>query len=680
MKLGTKISLGFASLVVIALLLGGLAIWSMLGVKGDATQMATENVPAVKVANELERDSLSTMYQMRGYAYTEDAKFLEAARSHLADVKKSLQDAKALADRSAHLAALKTAAEKAEAEALEYEKLANQTVAVTEVLNKDRAAMDEAAQKYMKVCNDFLDGQHKSLAQDLATIFAANKGAATTQAAEAIDGAAATAKIEERVRKISLCNDVIDLGNAIRLGNWRSQATRDPKIFQDAQKKFEEVDKKLAELKSITKLEVSLREIEDCKADGKAYNDAMTGFLTNWLAREDLAKKRGEVADAVLAEARNTAVTGMDDTDKMSQKAASSLGTASTTMIIGLSIGVVVGILLAYFITRSITRPIARIASTLSSGAEQTASASGQVSGSSQSLAQGASEQAAALEETSSSLEEMSSMTKKNAQTAQQASSLSDEAQKAAKRGDESMHKMSDAINQIQKSATETAKIIKVIDEIAFQTNLLALNAAVEAARAGEAGKGFAVVAEEVRNLAMRSAEAAKNTASMIEESVQAARNGVAISTEVAKTLEEITAAASKVNSLVGEISAASQEQSQGIEQVNTAVTQMDKVTQSNAANAEESASAAEELSSQAEQLKGMVSELIALVNGANAANNASAMQRVTTHAHSDAAHAKHALHATAKTAGGKSKAADLIPLSNDEAQKAGFAEFGKAA
>jgi methyl-accepting chemotaxis protein len=229
------------------------------------------------------------------------------------------------------------------------------------------------------------------------------------------------------------------------------------------------------------------------------------------------------------------------------------------------------------------------------------------------------SQQEAGLEETSSSLEEMSSMTKRNADNAQQANSLAGEAHKSASGGAEAMGRMSTAIADIQKSSDETAKIIKVIDEIAFQTNLLALNAAVEAARAGEAGKGFAVVAEEVRNLAMRSAEAAKNTSTLIEESVKNSNNGVDIATEVVKVLDEIVGSVSKTTELVGEISAASQEQAQGIDQVNTAVSQMDKVTQQNAANAEESASAAEELSAQAEQMNDAVQELMALVGGTTA-------------------------------------------------------------
>ena len=295
---------------------------------------------------------------------------------------------------------------------------------------------------------------------------------------------------------------------------------------------------------------------------------------------------------------------------------------ASSTLSLGVLLSgiaaVVTGALIAWLIGRSITKPINRIIAGLTSGAEQTSSASGQVSSASQSLAQGASEAAAAVEETTSSIEEMSSMVKTNAGNADEAKTLADAARSTADKGSEAMTRMSGAIDDIKASSDQTAKIIKTIDEIAFQTNLLALNAAVEAARAGEAGKGFAVVAEEVRNLAQRSAQAARDTADLIEGSVKNADNGVAISKEVGTSLEEIADGSGKVNELVAEIAAACNEQSQGIEQINQAVGQMDQVTQSNAANAEESASASEELSAQAEELTNMVRQLQAVVGGSS--------------------------------------------------------------
>jgi methyl-accepting chemotaxis protein len=282
-----------------------------------------------------------------------------------------------------------------------------------------------------------------------------------------------------------------------------------------------------------------------------------------------------------------------------------------------IAIAIITIVTLGFLISRSIIKPISHITGSLTQSSTQVKSASDQVSASSQSLAESSTEQAASIQETSASLEEMSAMTRQNANNAKQANLQALEARKAAGTGNDAMQRMNKAINAIQKSSLETAKIIKVIDEIAFQTNLLALNAAVEAARAGEAGKGFAVVAEEVRNLAMRSAEAAKNTAALIEGSVQNANSGVSLATEVSSVLEEIVNSIGKTTDIVAEISAAAQEQSQGINEINAAITQMDTATQSNAANAEESASASTELAAQADQMHAVTEQLKILIGGA---------------------------------------------------------------
>jgi len=281
------------------------------------------------------------------------------------------------------------------------------------------------------------------------------------------------------------------------------------------------------------------------------------------------------------------------------------------------SSGLVGGLLMAFFIGRSITKRIQAISISLNEGSNQVASAADQVSGSSQSLAEGSSEQAASIEETSASLEEMASMTKRNAENAQKANELAKEARAVADHGVTDMQTMSSAMQSIKTSSDDIAKIIKTIDEIAFQTNILALNAAVEAARAGEAGMGFAVVADEVRNLAQRSAQAAKETAAKIEGAINNTTQGVQISAKVAEVLNEIVSKVRQVDELVAEVSGASKEQTQGIAQVNIAIGQMDKVTQSNAANAEESAAAAEELNAQALKMKETVGELLQLVSGA---------------------------------------------------------------
>ncbi len=226
-----------------------------------------------------------------------------------------------------------------------------------------------------------------------------------------------------------------------------------------------------------------------------------------------------------------------------------------------------------------------------------------QVSDSSQSVSQGATEQASSLEEVTSSMVQISSQTRANAENAYQANLLSVKTRELAEEGMKEMANMILAMKDISEASQSIARIIKIIDEIAFQINLLSLNAAVEAARAGRYGKGFAVVAEEVRNLAGRSAKSAKETTELIENAFKKVKKGNDIADRTEQALSKIVESVNKAADLIGEIAASSNEQSQAVAQVNQGIGQIDQVTQQNAANAQETASTAEELSAQASQL-----------------------------------------------------------------------------
>ena len=393
--------------------------------------------------------------------------------------------------------------------------------------------------------------------------------------------------------------------------------------------------------KAATAMSLTAKTVEDyvtsaetmvklAEADAKAAEAQLPAFASTFT---ELEGKLGAVSDAVEA-----------DNKTIEQESHVAIAQFKMVLLISAGVGSVTLLTIGFLVSRSIPRPFQQIVTQLSQATLAINDRAAEVAQVNQSLAQGASEQAASIEETSASLEEISSMTRRNVENVQNAKDFTAQTRATAASGAQSTQEMGqamqgirsassemrDAMNAIKAASNDVSKIIKTIDEIAFQTNLLALNAAVEAARAGEAGMGFAVVADEVRSLAQRSAKAAKETADMIETSVKRSEDGVRVTEKVtvavqevaAKSaqleaqLAEIVAKAQKVDEQVAQIASASQEQSQGISEVNMAVSQMDKVTQSTASNAEESAAAAEELNAQTQLLRGAISELQTLVSG----------------------------------------------------------------
>jgi hypothetical protein len=352
---------------------------------------------------------------------------------------------------------------------------------------------------------------------------------------------------------------------------------------------------------------------------GEKYRAALKSYSSTNQSSAQVVDKLVRGIDRAPTEAIEQLVTTVNafeaaNTAGDEQRMARQERSIQILFIAGSALGVLLALGLGLYLSRSVSRQIRSVVSHLTESSTQVSSASNMIQASSQSLAEGASEQAASLEETGASLEEMASMARRNAENAKSANELSQKTRACADQGWDAMQQLSGAVADIRQSSDNISKIIRTIDEIAFQTNILALNAAVEAARAGEAGAGFAVVADEVRNLAQRSALAARETAEKIEDSIAKSRNGESITKRVGDNLQEILTSARQLDQLVAQIATASNEQSQGANQISVAVSQVDKVTQTNAATAEESASAATELASQADALRDAIAELSALV------------------------------------------------------------------
>ena len=247
-------------------------------------------------------------------------------------------------------------------------------------------------------------------------------------------------------------------------------------------------------------------------------------------------------------------------------------------------------------------------------GSSEVSTASAEIATGNQDLSQRTEQTASNLQQTASSLSQLTANVRQSADAAAQANQLASSATSVARRGGAVVSQVVSTMEEINSSSKKIADIIGVIDGIAFQTNILALNAAVEAARAGEAGLGFAVVADEVRNLAQRCAQAARDTAGLIEESIATSRDGNARLDRVAGAIRSTTERAARVKSLVDEVSLGSQEQARGMEQISTAILQMEKVTQSSATGAEQTAAAGARLEDHARDLRELVLEMHQMV------------------------------------------------------------------
>ena len=254
LSLGLKITLGFSLLIIIAAALGIMAIWRMGGVEAQSAMLAHEYVPEVDVAVELRGGANRLMFEMRGYGLTEDIKYYNRAKEEIKAIEATLEKARALEAKSSHLKALKGQLATATQAMETYKALIQKTVDTEALLDANRKTLDNSAAKYMSNSAAFVLGQNVKLKTDLA----------------------------ERQKKIKLVTKLVHLGSNARVGNFKAQATKDPRLLEKAIAELDLVPGFLNELRQITRDKEDLQRISATQTAAQKYETAMKQFLVQF--------------------------------------------------------------------------------------------------------------------------------------------------------------------------------------------------------------------------------------------------------------------------------------------------------------------------------------------------------------------------------------------------------------
>ena len=223
MTVSRRITIGFALVLFISTLVGGIAAWKMQASALGARFLSNAVAPQAEVTTALKGASTKTQLAVRTFSFTGEAQYLTAAEAGLSDVQSSLDACRKLSAAQPQLTALAEGIKEADADLAAYQAGFAATRENLAELAKIRGELDKSASEFVSAATALIKGQDALLAEEI------SKGLPGPQ-------------LEERRVKLALSNAILEAGNSIRVANFKAQALRDPSVVTKALGYFDAIE------------------------------------------------------------------------------------------------------------------------------------------------------------------------------------------------------------------------------------------------------------------------------------------------------------------------------------------------------------------------------------------------------------------------------------------------------
>ena len=604
-KLSMKIGGGF-SFVLILLLIVSFIAWRGLSTGAAGVKEYDRRAGNSNLVGTLQEHMLQVRMQVKDFMITHDDKDLQEYKASLADLKKSLDQAKERIknpERAAKIAkitsdvnAYESAFEQLVGDIRKSDTIINDVLRalgpaiqknLNELMNADKADQDmEAmvksaqalehmllarlyAQKFLATAAqsdaDLVVVENTKLQELLTQLIGQESGAHKTMAQKVLEDAKTYIASFNQMAKATMGRSDVYNNTMTKIGRSVADAVRE--IYETYVKDQNDLGSSLT-----ASSQTAIRFTEITSLIALILGIGFAVFLTRAITGP--VRKTAAFAE-VMANGNFTTQLDVNQGDEIGMMAKSlnnmvgQLGSMIRDVIQGVN-----------SLTHS-SNDLAAVSRQLSSAAKDTADKSVSVASASEEMSTNIQSVSAAMEQSASnvnmiasSTEEMTATVNEIAESAEKARVITDS---AVRQSQETTEKM----NALGQSAQKIGKVTETITEISEQTNLLALNATIEAARAGEAGKGFAVVANEIKELARQTAEATidiKNQISEMQTTTSSTIGDIAkiseVIVEINSVINAIATAVEEQSAATGEIAGNIAQASAGIAEVNENVAQ----------------------------------------------------------------------------------------------------------
>lgn len=340
-KIGTQIITGIGMTMLIIALVVVYTTFNLNNLKNDAVEMKDRYLAQVIESTHMLNSTNNIMYNMRGYGLTFDQEYYDGAMTSFEATREDIGMLKGIAEKYNSEALMKIA-DDIELNRNEYLKLAEDTAAQDQHMQEIAASSDAAASAYMSNANEYLSGQYIKLQSEMA-------------AGLPID------KLNQRLDKVRLMNEVIDAGNQIRVGNFKSDARRDLEGLKSVTELFDDIQANLDEIRQITSQAGDLASLDEIENAAMAYKQEIEEKILVQESLGQLATARAQRGDAMLAGALDAFSRGEEAALLVADATVSASNTATLTLIIAFVIALIIGVVVNLMITKRITSNIKQI-------------------------------------------------------------------------------------------------------------------------------------------------------------------------------------------------------------------------------------------------------------------------------------------------------------------------------